>query len=117
MVIRSNPTPNPRGFKSIPPEADKDTSLDRTAVGLLTYLLGVDGIATVTLEGMQEEARTQKVGRLGHAPTLLRLIEGRREARRVERSLKMLEAAGYVELARAGRRVEVVDAREVPRRD
>lgn len=115
-MIKSNPTPNTRGFKSIPPDADKDPSLDRTAVGLLTYLLGVDGVETVTLEGMQEEARVQRIERLGHAPTLLRLLEGWREARRVARSLEMLEAAGYVELARADGRVEVVEAREAPKR-
>ncbi len=115
-MIRSNSTPNPRGFKSIPAAADKDPGLDRLAVGLLTYVLGVDGSTTVTLEGIQEELRTQRIERLGHTPTLLRLIEGRREKRRAARSLEMLEAAGYVDVVRTDRRVEVVDAREAPSR-
>ena len=113
-MIRSNPTPNPRGFKTVPPAADGDPRLDRTAVGLLVYLLGVAGTATITLSDMQEEARTERLNRLGHAPTLLRLLEGRREVRRIARSLAMLEAAGYVDLAREGRRTEVVEAREEP---
>lgn len=108
-MLHPNPTPNTRGFKTVPPAADNDPRLDRTAVGILTYLLGVDGDATVTLDGMQEQAREGKLKQLEGTPTLLRLIEARRESRRIARSLTMLEAAGYVRLDRRGKRVEVIE--------
>lgn len=114
-MVRSNPTPNPRGFKTIPPAANIDPRLNRTAVGVLTYLLGVDGDTTVTLDALRENARDERIEKLAGSPTLLCLIEGRRAARRMTRALAMLEAAGYVRLERTGRRVEVVEAYERPR--